>query len=612
VPNASLRRALLAIAACSAIGCARARPLSLEGATLAPTVAASGSAAARESTIAPSRDGIDDATWSTLAEADYLALGPRALLDAAAPLFAHRRALGHHVVTLASETISAGFARARPGAPVDGERWVGLVGAAAARSGGRLRFVLLLGDADAELAPPTQYRAKLRYDDGDGDPTPRLGGLLGRGKSSPPPEDDEGAGGFVPAFPTDGPYARASLQGFSRDEAAKAPASRRLAVGRIPARTAEQAARVAAKIVDYETKQPGGAWQRRLSVLAGPPDFGGFIDGVIERTAERMLDEDVSYDFDVRFFFASARSPYAPRLDRMPKHLRDELAQGALIAGYVGHGDATSFDSVDWRGQPWLLGDVEDARALDVRAGSPFFVSLACDNGALDRQDGRASLGVELVLAEHGALAVLAASRESHPYANALYGQAILATFVNGRPRTIGEGVLEAQDRVRVASLGLSSVLVHTDVVALKEEHEALYNLLGDPATRLRYPDALDVTLADPAAAKPGARVKLVLRAKGAATSARVTLETRRATLRGAITGPAALEAMPLAKAADAMDRNAALANDKVVLETTARLERGSGEVELVLPKTPGSYVIKAIAGPTPTSIGHLDLSLAP
>lgn len=598
-------RLLFALGALAAAGCTRARPLSLEGA-FTPL--------ARPAEItkdASSRDAVDEATWAALRDADYLAIGPRELLVAAAPLFEHRRALGHRVVTIASEALLERLAKDEP----DAAGLTRFVGAASARSAGKLRFLLLLGDAESEPGVPTHWLPKLRYDDADGDPTPRFGGLLGGGAGGRRAPSEPDGEGFSPAFPSDGPYARAPLVDRPEAEAAKAPAAARLAVGRVPARSADHAAAFARKVIAYETSTKAGAWQRRLSVLAGPPGFGGFVDGVIERTAERMLDEEVSYDFDVRFFFAAARSPYAPRLDRVRERLADELGRGALIAGYVGHGDSLSFDSVEWRAQWYPLGHADDAIALDARAGNPFFVSLACDTGALDRPERRPSLAVELVLNERGAIAAFAASRESHPYANALYGQAILATFVNGRPRTLGEGILAVQDRVRGAAMGLSGLLVRTDVAALKEEHEGLYNLLGDPATRLRYPSALRVTLAADGRPKAGGRVKVALRVEGepakGATRARVTLETRRSVVRGAIVTADALEAMPLPRALEAMEKNATLANDKVVAERTVKLEAGAGELELELPKTTGSYVVKAITEGGPAAIGHVELVVA-
>jgi hypothetical protein len=594
-PRAIVLCAIAAFAPAAA-GCRDARALRL-GPAMASASSDPSTAAARGAREAPG-SVVDAATWAIWSDVDYLAIGSRDFLPAIEPLLAHRRRLGHRIASVATEDVIAKLAKGEP----DANAFTRLVGAVSAQSHGKLRFVLLLGDAGGTTPLPAHRLPKLAYDEADGDPTPRLGRLLGSEKKPTHAAED------AAKYPSDRPYALAALAGLSSVEAAKAPAARRLAVGRVPARSREDAAAFARKVVGYETAQPAGAWQRRLTVFTGPAGFGGLVDGMIERTAERLLDDEVSYDFDVRFFFAAARSPYAYRFDLAQENLRNELGKGALIAGYVGHGASTQFDEVEWRAQWWKLGDADDARALDVRAGSPFFVSLACDTGALDRPEGRPSLAAELVLNEHGALAVLASSRESHPYANALYGQAILATFVNGRPRTIGEGVLEVQDRVRTASLGLSSMLVHTDVDALKAEHEGLYNLFGDPATRLRYPDVLAVELAS-ATAAPGARLRVAVKLPGLATGfARVTLETRRTVVRGKLVDEAALEALPEPRALEAMEKNATLANDKVVLEKRVAIEAGAGAIELELPRIPGAYVVKAITEGGRVGIGHADL----
>jgi HSP20 family molecular chaperone IbpA len=589
--------ALCAIAAfaSAALGCRGTRALTLGlAAASSNTAGASDTAGARLARGAPG-GVVDDATWAAWSDVDYLAIGSRDFLPGIEPLLAHRRRLGHRIAAIATEDVIAKLAHGE----ADPAAFTRLVSAVATQSHGKLRFVLLLGDAGGPAPIPAHWLPKLAYDEADGDPTPRLDRVLG---------SDEKPTRAPESYPSDRPYALAGLSGA---EAMKAPAARRLAVGRVPARSREDAEAFARKIVGYETSQPGGAWQRRLTVFTGPAGFGGLVDGMIERTAERLLDDEVSYDFDVRFFFAAARSPYAYRFDLAQENLRDELRKGALIAGYVGHGASTQFDEVEWRSQWWKLGDADDAIALDVRAGSSFFVSLACDTGAIDRPERRPSLAVELVLNEHGAIAAFASSRESHPYANALYGQAILATFVNGRPRTLGEGVLEVQDRVRTASIGLSAMLVHTDLDALKAEHEGLYNLFGDPATRLRYADALAVKLAS-ASAAPGARLRVEVKLPGLAKGrARVTLETRRTVVRGKIVDEAALDALPEPRALEAMEKNAALANDKVVLEKRVELEAGAGVVELDLPRIPGAYVVKAISEGDRVGIGHADLVIA-
>src|SRR5207244_6910964 len=129
-------------------------------------------------------------------------------------------------------------------------------------------------------------------------------------------------------FPSDHPYGVVTI--------ATAAKPLRLAVGRIPARTAAEASAFAEKIVGYETEVDSGTWRHRLLVTASDARFGAVADSLIESIAARLLDEKISYEFDLGFTFAKASSPYANRPDTLHHTFVSELQAGALIATYVG------------------------------------------------------------------------------------------------------------------------------------------------------------------------------------------------------------------------------------------------------------------------------------
>ncbi|MGH7162551.1 MAG: C25 family cysteine peptidase, partial [Planctomycetota bacterium] len=116
------------------------------------------------------------------------------------------------------------------------------VKAAHAASGGALRFILLLGDTGQ--VPCAWFDAEIiqRY------------------------EDD-------PRASTDNPYA--DLDGDSLPD---------VAIGRLPARTPQEARELLARAVAYEKDADFGTWRRRMSVVAGVGGFGEREDKALETT----------------------------------------------------------------------------------------------------------------------------------------------------------------------------------------------------------------------------------------------------------------------------------------------------------------------------------------
>jgi hypothetical protein len=567
------------------------------GASSSPVITPTATSASATASIAA--DGgapIDDApladaaTWEKWKRADYVVLAPHRFVATIAPLVRHREAGGHVVAVLEVEPLFARFSKGKPDARALKEAVTRL----AAHADGKLKFVLLAGDvnhpndASADDVPvPAFYAKKMDYE-----------------HHTPEEHRPNGVTQSEHAkYPTDHPLELAGAKGA------------KLAVGRIPARTDVELATVIQKIIDYETSEPDGEWRRRVSIFTGPANYGEVADTIIESIASHMLDEELSYDYDVHFAFAKPDSPYAYRLDKLRERFIAELDSGALVAAYVGHGADSSFDHVYARGRYWEIGTADDAAALRIVAGRPVFFSFACDTGAFDRPAGRASIAEQMILNPKGPVAVFASSRESHPYANALYAAGVVRKFLDEHAPTLGEGILAVKEAMTTRSIGGAELMVDVDVDALKREHEGLYNLLGDPAMRVRYPDAATVTL-DAPTAKPGDRLAVTVTAPTIATGgAIITIETPRSVIRGTLVSPSALDAMSRADAFAAMDENRKKAADKIVTRTTRPFANGRATATLTVPAEPGPYVVKVIVAGAAASggiaVGNASLRVA-
>jgi hypothetical protein len=223
-----------------------------------------------------------------------------------------------------------------------------------------------------------------------------------------------------------------------------------LAVGRLPARSADEATRMIEKIVAYDQSIPSG------SVLL-------------------VADRNDGFDFEGASRDLRALTPPALRVDEINRGQLDSatarsilvsaINRGEKVVNYIGHG------SVDlWSGG--LLSS-EDAAALTNIGHLPLFVMTTCLNGYF-QDPGLDSLAESLMKAPRGgAVAVFASSGMTGPAGQAainreMFGLIFGSSTIEGKPLTFGEATLRARKAVG-----------DVDV-------RRTYILFGDPTGRLR------------------------------------------------------------------------------------------------------------------------------
>jgi len=491
---------------------------------------------------------------------EYLVLGPKTFADELAPLLEHRKQQGMQVAWRDVESI---YARRSSGQP-SADALRAEIEEVAALPSSKLRFVLLAGDPTFDV--PTFMKASQVW--------------AARNEEYPADHD------FI------------------------AGAKRPIAIGRFPARSDREMALFVEKTVRYETAEKAGAWQRRTLIFGGPAEFGPMVDGIIESQATSLLDQLLPYDYDVGVLFAKKDSPYAYRFDQLGRELVREINDGALIAVYAGHGLETSFDRTHFRGRGYSIGELGDLETIDVAAGSPLFISLTCLTGDFGAPGGQRSVGETMLLRPHGPVAIFASSGVSHPYPNLLYARALIESLLKDRAATVGDAVVQAKREMPEASIPFASLLVPGDHVAIKASHLQLYNLLGDPALRLRLPAELVVSLSEKTVLAGGV---FEVNVQGAVPDAafEATLETERVSLKPGITPPATLDEMQLEEAFVAMSNNHRIANDKVLARQSGHFVDGRGKLSLTAPKAAGRYVVKVFSvADRGAAAGHVRLEV--
>jgi hypothetical protein len=225
-----------------------------------------------------------------------------------------------------------------------------------------------------------------------------------------------------------------------------------LALGRLPAATLEEARVMVQKVIEYE--ESGQSLSGRMVLVADDPDAAGDFEADSDEIADSLPGRDIEK------IYLRTLGPEATR-----RAILESFDRGASLLSYVGHGGIAI-----WAGENVLEG--KDVSSLSPQASQPIVLTMNCLNGYFHFPYFDA-LGEALVKArEKGAIAAFSPSGLSLDVPAHVYHKALVAELTSGRHRRLGDAVLAAQ--ITYADSGLFPELL------------AIYNLLGDPALRIR------------------------------------------------------------------------------------------------------------------------------
>ena len=251
-----------------------------------------------------------------------------------------------------------------------------------------------------------------------------------------------------------------------------------LAVGRIPVRTNDDGLRILDKVKKHEGTYVVGDWNRRLHVYAGEGGFGDDIDLAIETVAQEGL-EGVPAEYDMKFAYNSPGSTYyyAPFQDKV----LDLVTEGALLVTFMGHGGGEL-------NVPASLAEVVPQHR------QPMYAFFACATGDYI---GDYDSDTEVVLKQEGGpIAILASQETTHPYGNAINALEMGEAVFVDMPKTFGEAVMRMKWRSLYNDSEIRQILdtfaalymPESEIEDVPLDHMYSYNLLGDPATEIRFP----------------------------------------------------------------------------------------------------------------------------
>jgi hypothetical protein len=275
-----------------------------------------------------------------------------------------------------------------------------------------------------------------------------------------------------------------------------------VAVGRIPAHSASELAAVVRKVIRYEQLTDHGPWEKSLNIVSGAGGFGALTDAMVEAAGRQVIQQTVPPEYEVRHIFdSSSNSEGADKID-FASRARSELNSGGLAWIYVGHGLPTELVYAATAAGFKSLLSTRDVPQLHCGPHNPLAVLVACYTGAMDAPHG--CLGEELLLAEEGPVAVIAATRVTMPYGNTIMACELLRACFQDRAITLGDVLRLAQrrvltpvskeqpskDQLRATLDGMAGLLSPppADLAGERREHVLMYQLIGDPLLRLHRP----------------------------------------------------------------------------------------------------------------------------
>lgn len=275
----------------------------------------------------------------------------------------------------------------------------------------------------------------------------------------------------------------------------------RVAAGRLPARSAEEAALLVGKILEWEKKKPSRE-MLSLPMWAGDPAYSpaytaifmDFLFGQVAKHSPAWLEPWI--------LSGDPRHPLCGWPASQAQLFNERTARGGLFLGMMGHGDHQLFCSVRVNNR-WAGFHNSDVRALGGAGVRPPQVIFACECGAFDQRGDSRCLAEELLMAGTGPVLTVAAANDSHPLTNFYTATNFLRLIgETDGPVRFGDLWLRTQRDMRrrtdfFLELALKNVegsySKPTDAQELKRDQATLYAIFGDPATSLHIPRKLEV-----------------------------------------------------------------------------------------------------------------------
>ncbi len=267
-----------------------------------------------------------------------------------------------------------------------------------------------------------------------------------------------------------------------------------LGIGRLPVKTAAEAAAVVDKLIRYENPASLGPWRQRIAFVADDGDYNlhqqdaDRLAQELRQTRPGVLPEKLYVGAFPRVLSATGEKTPAVN-DALNRRVQD----GALVVNYTGHGGTSG-----WAEEQILTrADIASWRNADRM---PFLVTATCEFGRYDNPAEVSGAELALLLPRAGAVGLLTTTRAVFANTNFLVNEAFYRSLFSGAGTTLPR---------------LGDVQRLTKNRSLSGPVNRNFALLGDPSMRLAFPSQSVVLAQIPDTLRPLRTVTLLGEVRG-------------------------------------------------------------------------------------------------
>ena len=249
-----------------------------------------------------------------------------------------------------------------------------------------------------------------------------------------------------------------------------------IAIGRLPAKTLDEANSMVNKIIEYHQNSSKGEWRNMTCFIA---DDGDTDDGNIHMNQAENLSNIVDDNYNIYNLnkiyldaYMQESTPVGPRSPDAKQSINRRVEEGALIVNYTGHGGELGLT------QERII-DIDQIINWENKFKLPLFITATCEFGRFDNPD--LISGGEYVILNNsgGGIALLTTTRYVYSHLNYTLNTNFINTVFedfNGEKPTLGDIFLQTKS--------ISGTSINTNK----------FILLGDPMMKLSYPNYQIIT----------------------------------------------------------------------------------------------------------------------
>ena len=241
-----------------------------------------------------------------------------------------------------------------------------------------------------------------------------------------------------------------------------------IGVGRLPAKTTEEAETLVQKLIQYRTSRSVGQWRNRLTFVADDGD-GNYYPTDSEYLSDSVVAKaNSAYNFNK--IYVDAYPQIATPFQRAPAvntAINRGINDGSLVVNYIGHGGESGW------AEEQILG-INDIFGWRNPNNLPLFVTATCEFGRYDNPALVSGAELTILSPRGGGVGLLTTTRPVFANTNFLVNAAFFETVfkpINGQMPRMGDVMRITKNNSLAGSLNRN------------------FAFLGDPSMRLNYPN---------------------------------------------------------------------------------------------------------------------------